>query len=73
MLFRSGKAAIIMSPDSLRLPFQRELTARCLMDRRVLPLEGGLRVRDPILAHDGMSEDGVRWLREVSGISARPK
>ena len=67
-----GKAAVIMSPDSLQLPFQRELTARCLTGRRVLPLQGGLRVRDPILAHDGMSEEGVRWLREVSGISARP-
>jgi hypothetical protein len=70
--FADGEAAVIMSPDSLELPFQRELTVRCLTGRRVLPLQGGLRVRDPILAHDAMSEEGVHWLREVSGISARP-
>ena len=31
---------------------------------------GGLRVRDPILAHDTMSEEGVSWLREASGSGA---
>jgi capsular polysaccharide biosynthesis protein len=63
---------VIMTPDSLKRPFQRDVITRVLSSKRVLPLQWGLRVRDPIVAHDSMSEEGVLWLREASRISGRP-
>jgi hypothetical protein len=70
--FHQRADMVIMTPDSLKRPFQRDLAARTLSMKRVLPLQWGLRVRDPILAHDSMSEEGILWLREASGLSARP-
>jgi hypothetical protein len=63
---------VIMTPDSLKHPFQRDLATRMMPMKRILPLHWGLRVRDPILAHDSLSEEGIFWLREAARLSARP-
>jgi capsular polysaccharide biosynthesis protein len=68
----AGEAMVVMTSDSLSRPFQRDLVTRTLAARRVLPLQGALRLRDPVLAHDGMSEEGVLWLRATAAIAARP-
>ena len=63
---------LIIPNDALSRPFQRDLLKRSMPGMSFLPLESPFRVRDPILAHDAMSDEGMLWLRRASGISAQP-
>jgi hypothetical protein len=65
-----GQKMMIMSMDSLTRPFQRDLLTHSLSGMSFLPLSNSIRVRDPILAHDSLSDDGILWLRQASGLSA---
>ena len=68
----ADQGTFIMTRQSLSRPFQRDLGKRVFSDRKFLALNGSIRVRDPVLAHDSMSEEGISWLREASQISAQP-
>ncbi|MGD1037937.1 MAG: glycosyltransferase 61 family protein [Roseiarcus sp.] len=67
-----GHTSLIMSKNSLARPFQRDLVVHTLGAMTCLPLDIAMRVYDPILAHDTMSNEGIFWLRHASGIAARP-
>jgi len=63
----------IAAPAScLRKNFQRDLLARTLREREVLPLTQPFRIRDPVLAHGYMCADGMFWLRRSAGLSTQP-
>jgi hypothetical protein len=67
-----GQKMVIVSQNSLGRPFQRDLLTHSLSDMSFLPLSNAIRVRDPILAHDSLSDEGIFWLRQASRISAKP-
>ena len=67
-----ARAPLVMEHNSLSRPFQRDLLSRVASGMEYFPVGRGIRVRDPILAHGGMSEEGIFWLRRASGISAMP-
>ena len=64
-------ATFVMTKNSLARPFQQDLMRRAASGMNCHLLGTGIRIRDPILAHDSMSEEGILWLREATGISAR--
>src|ERR1700677_122244 len=66
-----GRKIVIVSENSLARPFQRDLLMHSLSDMTFLPLTDTIRVRDPILAHDRFSDEGMLWLRQASRISAK--
>lgn len=68
----TGHDKIIITKELLSRPFQRDLLMHTLADMTCQPLEVVARVYNPILAHDTMSNEGIFWLRQASGIAARP-
>lgn len=62
---------LLITKECVAQPFQIDLLRRSLSGMSYHLLTGAVRVRDPILAHDSMSEEGVHWLRRESRISAR--
>jgi hypothetical protein len=52
--------------------FQRDLLRRSNGHMGSLLPSGAVRICDPILAWDTVSEEGIHWLRKASRISARP-
>lgn len=63
---------LVVASSGVSKKFQAELLQRSFPGMTYLVLNRYVRIRDPVLAHDAMSEEGVLWLREVSKISARP-
>ena len=67
-----GCDTLLMTKASLSRPFQLDLLKRALPGKTCMTLDRGMRVRDPILAHDSMSAEGIFWLRQASRIFAAP-
>jgi len=71
--FASYAASPCLVPgDGVLRRFQTDLLGRLLGGRMWLPVTGALRVRNPLLSHDTMSQEGVEWLRASAGIRAFP-
>jgi len=62
----------IMSLGVTERAFQGDLVTRSQGSMGSLFPSGAVRIRDPVLAWDTMSEEGIHWLRKASRISARP-
>jgi hypothetical protein len=69
-----GPVAPVLPESHRRRRFQTDLLARALRGSAPWPLAYTVRVRDPILAHDGDQgcRNAARWLRGATGLSARP-
>ncbi len=63
---------VAMPAFCLRRPFQRDLLARTLGERLLLPMSAPLRVRDPVLIHGYLSAAGLHWLRDKAGCDVQP-
>jgi hypothetical protein len=61
--------ALLIARECVARPFQLDLLRRSFSGLSYHLLTGPIRVRDPIVAHDTMSEEGVHWLRRESRIS----
>jgi capsular polysaccharide biosynthesis protein len=61
---------VVIGDRALRLPFQTSLLARAGAGCTFIRAPEVLRVRDPVVSHDALSEDGVRWLRRF-GLRAK--
>jgi capsular polysaccharide biosynthesis protein len=69
-----GPIQPVMPPSHRSRPFQLDLLERTLRGVSPWPISASVRVRDPILAHDGdqVCRAGARWLSPATGIAARP-
>jgi hypothetical protein len=63
---------IVVSPVHMRHAFQLDLLQRTIGGGGFFAPGGSLRVRDPVLAWDTMSPEGIHWLRANAGISPQP-
>jgi hypothetical protein len=60
----------VTTKGAVAKPFQLDLLQRCVSSRACHVLESFVRIRDPLISHDQMSEEGIDWLRGASQISA---
>ncbi len=67
----ASKGKLVVGASAVQRPFQTSLLSRAGADCGFIPAPQALRVRNPIVAHDFMSEDGVRWLRQVGPRARR--
>ena len=52
--------------------FQKELLVQTSKERSIIiPPGTTIRVRDPILSHELLGENGIQWLRKTTGISGK--
>lgn len=51
----------------------RELIARALGERMLVPTDRLIRLRNPVIAQTYQSDDGLRWLRKLVGKTVQPQ
>jgi len=60
---------LIIQPEVMQRMFQRDLLSRTLVNKTpFIQDRAAIKVRAPILSHEIMSENSVRWLRETMNI-----
>jgi hypothetical protein len=64
------ETCIALPAKCLERRFQLDLVRMTFGHRRVLPLPDGARVVDPKLIYEPVRAEGVRWLRERTGLRA---
>lgn len=65
---------ILVTQNLYNKPFNQELMGKLLADREIIQSNAPLiRVKDPILSHEMMSESGVHWLRSQLKPASFPK
>jgi hypothetical protein len=57
--------------ELLARPFQRDLLTRVMGQRKIVPLPGIFRARNPTLSYEPISKDGIGWLKKSTGLRAR--
>lgn len=63
---------IVMPTHCMARRFQGDLIARTIGSRRVVPISLPKRVRDPVLVQSVSSRETLLWLRETTGLAAKP-
>lgn len=63
---------IVMPTHCFARRFQGDLISRVIGTRRVVPISLPKRVRDPVLIQSCSSRETLLWLRQTTGIAARP-
>jgi hypothetical protein len=66
-----SRQRIVVGQSALLYPFQKSLLARAGAGCSFIPAPSALRVRNPIVAYDSLSDDGVRWLRKLGPTASR--
>ena len=67
----SESTEIGIPSELMQKPFQRELAVAAFGQRRVVPMTMVLRVKDPQLAYEPVSREGLLWLQGRMGKRAR--
>lgn len=57
--------------DCLARPFQRDLLKRTLGERRIRLAPALIKVEDPILLNEPVTDPSLGWLRQVAGLCAQ--
>jgi capsular polysaccharide biosynthesis protein len=65
-----AETCIALPSTCLERRFQLDLVRMTFGHRMVLPLPDGARVVDPQLIYEPVRAEGVRWLRELTGLRA---
>lgn len=61
---------LILHKTLLERVFQFDLLKRCIPENPLIIPERYIKVRNPLVSHDAMSEEGVFWLRETCPLRA---
>jgi capsular polysaccharide biosynthesis protein len=71
--FYESARFLAVPAGSLRRPFHRDLLSFVAQNKKIGILNPQpIRLRDPRIAHEPMSENGVQWLREKTALRAKP-
>ncbi len=72
-LAENSGANLVLIPEALLLcRFQRDLLSKILGDTKIIPMNGFVRVLDPVIADGWQSYEALMWLRDKTKISASP-
>ena len=71
-LYNNAPGNKIIIPQSiLKRRFQIDLLAKTMGNKEVIVFSEPIRVSDPIIGHELMSEEGIHWLRRTTQLRAK--
>jgi len=67
----ASRDRVVVGGSALLRPFQKSLLARAGAGCAFVPAPQALRVRHPVVSHDGVCEEGLGWLRRIGPRAKR--